>query len=106
MRQPPLDPDAADEAPVADTLTPYDHEHLVTYLRLLDAEAIELDWKEAARSILHIDPDREPARARLSWESHVRRAYWMTKEGYRHLLRLSQLHYSTSQHQLGHNLDA
>ena len=59
MRQPPFDPDAADEAPVADMLTPYDHEHLVTYLRLLDAEAMELDWKEAARTILHIDPDRE-----------------------------------------------
>jgi hypothetical protein len=38
MRQPPLDPDAADEAPVADALTAYDQEHLVTYLRLLDAE--------------------------------------------------------------------
>ena len=92
MRQPPFNPDAADEAPVADTLTPYDHEHLVTYLRLLDAEAIELDWKEAARAILHIDPDRELARARFSWESHMRRAYWMTEEGYRHLLRLSQVH--------------
>jgi hypothetical protein len=37
MRQPPFDPDAADEAP-HDMLTPHDHEHLVTYLRLLDAE--------------------------------------------------------------------
>jgi hypothetical protein len=43
MRQPPLDPDAADEAPVADMLTPYDHEHLVTYLRLLDAEVDRAD---------------------------------------------------------------
>jgi hypothetical protein len=92
MRQPPLDPDAADEAPVADMLTPYDQEHLVTYLRLLDAQVDRVDWKEAARAILHIDPDREPARARLSWESHMRRAHWMTEEGYRHLLRLSQLH--------------
>jgi len=92
MRQPPLDPDAADEAPVADSLTPYDQEHLVTYIRLLEAEVARVDWKEAARTILHIDPDREPARARHSWESHVRRAYWMTNDGYRHLLRLSQLH--------------
>jgi hypothetical protein len=88
----PLDPDAADEAPVADMLTPYDQEHLVTYIRLLDAQLARADWKEAARAILHIDPDREPARARLSWESHVRRAYWMTKQGYRLLLRLSRLH--------------
>jgi hypothetical protein len=92
MRQPPLDPDAADEAPVADMLTLYDQEHLVTYIRLLDAELARVDWKEAARTILHIDPDRELARARFSWESHMRRAYWMTEEGYRHLLRLSHLH--------------
>lgn len=53
MRQPPFDPDAADEAPVADMLTPYDQEHLVTYLRLLDAEVDRVDWKEAARAIPH-----------------------------------------------------
>ena len=94
MRQPPLAayPDAADEAPVADVLTPYDHEHLVTYIRLLDAEVAGLDWKEAARAILHIDPDREPARARFSWQSHVRRAYRMIRQGYRHLFRLCRLH--------------
>ena len=92
MRQPPLDPDAADGAPVADVLTLYDQEHLVTYIRLLEAELARVDWMEAARTILHIDPDRELARARFSWESHMRRAYWMTEEGYLHLLRLSQLH--------------
>ena len=39
MPKPPLDPPVADQAPVADGLTDYDHEHLVTYLRLLDADA-------------------------------------------------------------------
>jgi hypothetical protein len=73
-------------------LTAYDHEHLVTYLRLLDSEYAKADWKEAARTILHIDPDRDPARARFSWESYMRRAYWMTEEGYRRLLGPSQLH--------------
>jgi hypothetical protein len=53
MRQPPLDPDAADEAPVADVLTAYDQEHLVTYLRLLDAEADDADWREVARAVTH-----------------------------------------------------
>jgi hypothetical protein len=37
--EPSLDPDVADEAPTAATLTGYDHGHLVTYLRLLDADA-------------------------------------------------------------------
>ena len=54
MRQPPLDPDAADEAPVADALTAYDEEHVVTYLRLLDAETDGADWREAARVILQL----------------------------------------------------
>jgi hypothetical protein len=37
MQKPPLDPDVADTAPSMPELTPYDQEHLVTYLRLLDA---------------------------------------------------------------------
>jgi hypothetical protein len=92
MRQPPLDPDAADEAPVGDVLTAYDQEHLVTYLRLLDAEIESADWREVAREVLHLDPDQEPGRAWRSWESHLNRAHWMTERGYRQLLRLAQLH--------------
>lgn len=87
MPQPPLDPPIADTAPDAAALTGYDQEHLVTYLRLLDAEAEGADWTEAARLVLHIDPSREPARARRAWESHLARAKWMTEHGYRHLLR-------------------
>jgi hypothetical protein len=86
MRQPPPDSDVADEAPTADTLTGYDQEHLVTYLRLLDAESDGANWTEIARIVLHIDPAREPERARRAWESHLRRAKWMTERGYRHLL--------------------
>lgn len=86
MQQPPLDPDVADEAPTAPVLTGYDEQHLVTYLRLLDAEEDEADWEEAALIVLHIDPVHEPERARRAWESHLARARWMTKSGYRHLL--------------------
>ena len=39
MQMPPLDPDVADTAPSSAALTTYDEEHLVTYLRLLDADA-------------------------------------------------------------------
>ena len=64
IQEPPLDPDVADMAPSVPTLTGYDQEHLVTYLRLLDAAAEGADWREVARIVLHIDPDREPDRAR------------------------------------------
>lgn len=87
MRNPPLDPDVANVAPTDPALTGYDQEHLVTYLRLLDADTEGADWREVARIVLHIDPDREPDRARHAFDSHLARAKWMTEHGYRHLLR-------------------
>jgi Uncharacterized conserved protein (DUF2285) len=87
MKQPALDPDVADVAPNESVLTTYDEQHLVTYWRLLDAEAAGADWKEAARIVLHIDPDREPVRARNAFDSHLARARWMADHGYRDLLR-------------------
>jgi T6SS, Transcription factor, DNA binding domain len=86
MPSPPLDPDVADTAPDDPVLTVYDEEHVVTYLRLLDAEAASADWREAARLILHIDAVREPERARRAFDTHLARAKWMTDQGYRHLL--------------------
>ncbi|MET4489791.1 DUF2285 domain-containing protein [Bradyrhizobium sp. LA7.1] len=87
MQKPPLDPDVADTAPSDPLLTPYDYEHLITYLRMLDADAEGADWHEVALIVLHIDPDREPGRARRAYESHLSRALWMTEHGYRRLLR-------------------
>ena len=86
MRKPPLNPPVDDQAPDDDVLTRYDREHLLTYLRLLDADADGADWAEVARVVLHIDPLREPERAKRAWESHLARAKWMTEQGYRNLL--------------------
>jgi len=87
MKSPPLDPSLSDNAPSDAILTRYDQQHLVTYLRLLDAEAEGADWRVVARIVLHIDPEREPDRAKRAWESHLARARRMTEAGYRHLLR-------------------
>ena len=87
MQKPALDPDVADTAPSDSLLTVYDEEHIITYLRMLDANAVGADWKEVARIVLHLDPDREPDRARKAFDSHPARAKWMTGHGYRHLLR-------------------
>jgi hypothetical protein len=86
------DPAVADRAPSADTLTTYDKDHLVIYLRLLDADAEGADWTEAARVVLGIDAKQEPERARAAWESHLERAKWMTTHGYKDLLRGSSSH--------------
>src|SRR5216684_3282466 len=64
MQTPPLDPDVADTAPSDSVLTVYDEEHLITYLRLLDADTEGADWREVARIVLHLDPERESDRAR------------------------------------------
>jgi hypothetical protein len=49
MKTPLLDPDVADTAPSDSVLTVYDEEHIITYLRLLDANAEGADWREVAR---------------------------------------------------------
>jgi hypothetical protein len=86
MQSPPLDPAVADLAPSDPALTPYDQEHLITYLRLLNADAEGADWCHVVRMVLHIDPDQDADRARRAFDSHLARAQWMTAVGYRHLL--------------------
>jgi hypothetical protein len=54
-----------DVVPTASVLTAYDERHATTYLRLLDADTEGADWKEVARIVLRIDPEREPERACL-----------------------------------------
>ena len=86
MKKPPLDPDIADVAPTDSVLTVYDEEHIITYLRMLDANAEGADWRKVAQLVLHIDPVLEHDRARRSFDTHLARAKWMTEHGYRHLL--------------------
>jgi hypothetical protein len=87
MQKPPLNPDVADTAPADSVLTVYDEEHVVTYLRLLDADAVGADWREVARVVLHLDPEQESGRARRAFDSHLSRAKWMTEQGHRLMLR-------------------
>ena len=92
MQTPPLDPPIADAAPTDGIPTGYDEQHVVTYLRLLDAEEEGADWREVAELVLHIDPVTEAVRARRAWETHLARARCLTENGYRHLLRSGAPH--------------
>lgn len=76
----------ADEPPQTARIGSYDERHLVTYIRLLDAEREGASWQEAVRVIFGIDPDVESERAQRVHASHLARAHWMTEVGYRHLL--------------------
>ncbi|UZD69362.1 DUF2285 domain-containing protein [Brucella sp. JSBI001] len=81
-----LDPDVDDIAPFGTDITLYDERHFVTYLRLLDARAEGADWKEVARIVLHRDPAAEEAMTYRCWQSHLERAQWLSREGYRKIL--------------------
>ncbi len=86
MTRPRIDAPILDQAPTEDKLTDYDRHHLITYIRLLDADADGIPWEEASRSLLHIDPDTEPNRAKRAHRSHLARAQWMTRVGYHQIL--------------------
>lgn len=75
-----------DDPPSADHVTDYDRAHFDVYLRLLDATAEGADEDEVIRIVLDIDPAAEPGRARKIFDSHLKRARWMTEKGYRDLL--------------------
>ncbi|MER9442204.1 DUF2285 domain-containing protein [Mesorhizobium sp. M0340] len=76
-----------DIAPTGDELTEYDRTHVKLYMRLFDADADGADWREVVKVLFGIDPAREPQRAKSVYDSHLARARWMTRTGYRHLLR-------------------
>ena len=86
MTKPRIDALILDQAPTADKLTDYDRLDLITYIRLLDADTDGIPWEEASRLILHVDPDTEPKRAKCAHHSHLARAQWMTRVGYRQIL--------------------
>ncbi len=78
--------EATDDVPWSDDITDYDSAHLILYVRLLDACAAGAAKEEMARVLFGIDPTEEPERAQRTLESHLRRARWMTEEGYKRFL--------------------
>lgn len=79
-------PQFLDEPPQGQNLTTYDREHMVLYLRLLDAHRDGADWGEAVQILFGLDSAAEPDRCRKVHASHLARAQWMTEHGYRDLL--------------------
>jgi Uncharacterized conserved protein (DUF2285) len=78
-----------DHPPDEPHVTAYDERHLKTYLRLLDAAEEGADWREVVQIIFGLDPQHEPEHARSVHDSHLARARWMSRTGYRDLVRRS-----------------
>jgi hypothetical protein len=75
-----------DEPPESAALTEYDKAHTTLYLRLLDADADGVDWREVVSVLFGMDPALDPKHARNVHDTHLARARWMTEHGYRQLL--------------------
>ncbi|MEE9433728.1 MAG: DUF2285 domain-containing protein [Sphingorhabdus sp.] len=73
--------------PDSKTLTEYDENHLADYLRLLDADKENADWKEIVSIIFGIDPDEDESKAKAMHVSHLERAKWVSQSGYAQLLK-------------------
>lgn len=82
MTTPPFE----DRAPAEDRITAYDERHFVTYLRLLDAADEGADWREVASIVFGLNAEVDAEHARSVHDSHLKRARWMTEQGYRQLL--------------------
>ena len=80
-----------ERAPAVKCLTPYDEAHLVTYLRLLDANASGAADADLAQIILDDNPALSGPQARRAAASHLKRAVWITQEGYRDFLKKSEI---------------
>jgi hypothetical protein len=80
-------PQIADIAPTDAHVTDYDQAHLALFIRLLDAASAGASWRDVAETLLGIDPEHEPERAKRAYETHLARARWMMDQGYRDLLR-------------------
>ncbi len=71
-------------APNSARITSYDKVHFPLYLRLLDAAEKNVDWRIVAADLMGLDVKSTAAKS--CWQSHLRRARWMSETGYRQLL--------------------
>jgi hypothetical protein len=65
-------------APNSEQITAYDNAHLVTYLRLVDADAARADWQTTARLVLSLDSTAGFRSRTAGVRRALARARWMT----------------------------
>ena len=76
----------AEKAPRSPVITAYDEAHFAIYLRLLDAKSKAASEDAMLDIILDAAPGMNRDKARRALLSHLKRALWMSDEGYRGLL--------------------
>ena len=75
---------APEDVPV---LTDRDRAYASIYVQLLDATAAGADWQTVSRHVLKLDPNVDVETAKVIFDQFHARAIWMTKVGYKLLLK-------------------
>ncbi|MEQ1715059.1 MAG: DUF2285 domain-containing protein [Hyphomicrobium sp.] len=68
-------------------MTDHDRAYAALYFRLLDADAAGVDWRIAGRDILGLDTDIDTDATKRTFNAFLDRAKWMTRTGYKLLLK-------------------
>ena len=72
--------------PQDEEVTSYDRQHLDIYLLLLNAEEQGTDWKVSYKKIFDDESENNLATPFIIYQSHLKRAQWMTGHGFKFLL--------------------
>lgn len=66
-------------APQGNELVAYDRRNLGLYAALIDSADAGDDWREAAATLMRLDPT--DGNSERCWRSHLERARWIVGEG-------------------------
>lgn len=66
-------------APSGEEVVDYDRRNLALYAALLEADDAGREWRDAATTLMRLDPSQCDAEA--CWRSHLDRARWIVGEG-------------------------
>jgi len=67
-------------------VTEYDRRHFKVYLLLLDASDNGIDWRVSYKDAFDDNPNNNPEKSQTIYQTHLKRAKWMTTNGYLQLL--------------------
>lgn len=72
--------------PISVSITAYDRRCFKLYLLLLEAENANDPWESAYERAFGTDPATDKIRCKLQFDTHLKRARWMSTYGYSKLL--------------------
>jgi len=72
--------------PESEIVTAYDRRCFKLYIILLDADAAGVEWLDTYKGIFENYEENNKSRAYRHYHAHLKRAKWMTANGYLQLL--------------------